>query len=134
LGAWVGWRGRQWPLALAIVTLPISFAMILFGHRLGLLLCGEVLFGMAGGITYTASLYYALVVKNASVDAGGAHESLIGLGFALGPLLGLAGKAITPTLGSSVVATLASVAPLALLSTLLALRALRPQQGHSAHN
>jgi MFS family permease len=134
LGAWVGWRGRQWPLALAIVTLPISFAMILFGHRLGLLLCGEVLFGMAGGITYTASLYYALVVKNASVDAGGAHESLIGLGFALGPLLGLAGKAITPTLGSSVVATLASVAPLALLSTLLALRALRPQPGHSAHN
>jgi hypothetical protein len=137
LGAWLGWRGKLWPLVAAIVTLPCSFALILFGDRLGLVLSGEVLFGIASGVTYTASLYYALVVNNASVDAGGAHEGLIGLGFALGPLLGLAGIAITPALGSSVIATLTSVAPLAFLSTLFALRALRaprPQRGGSAYD
>jgi MFS family permease len=128
LGAWVGWRGKLWPLVLAILILPVGFAMILFGHQLAVLLCGEVLFGVASGITYTASLYYALVVKNASVDAGGAHEGLIGLGFALGPLIGLAGKALTPTLGNAVIATVASVAPLALFCTLFALRALWARQ------
>ena len=48
---------------------------------------------------YTASLYYALVVKNASVDAGGAHEALIGLGFVLGPVAGLVGGALAKPLG-----------------------------------
>jgi len=33
-------------------------------------------------------------VKNASVDAGGAHEGLIGLGLGLGPLAGIAGYAL----------------------------------------
>jgi MFS family permease len=132
LGAWLGWRGRAWPLLLSIALLPLSFAAILFGTSLPLLLCGEVLFGVASGITYTASLYYALLVKNASVDAGGAHEGLIGLGFALGPLIGLAGQALSPALGNTLLATLASLAPVALLSTLLALRALRPRLGDSA--
>jgi len=49
-------------------------------------------FGMAAGFSYTAALYYALVAENASVDAGGAHESLIGIGIGLGPLSGLAGQ------------------------------------------
>ncbi|HYP90435.1 MAG TPA: hypothetical protein VEQ59_19820, partial [Polyangiaceae bacterium] len=37
---------------------------------------------------------YAQVVQNASVDAGGAHEALIGLGYALGPGAGLIGTAL----------------------------------------
>jgi MFS family permease len=132
LGAVLGWRGRAWPLVAAIIALPIGFAMILFGGNLWLVLGGEVLFGLSGGLTYTASLYYALVVKNASVDAGGAHEGLIGLGFALGPLIGLTGKALTPALDDSVLADVVSVAPLTLLCTLFALTALRRRQPPSA--
>jgi hypothetical protein len=38
---------------------------------------------------YTGALYYAMEVGQADVDAGGAHEALIGLGYALGPGCGL---------------------------------------------
>ena len=55
---------------------------------------GELLFGTAAGFLYTAALYYAQVVQNASVDAGGAHEALIGVGYALGPGAGLVGTAL----------------------------------------
>lgn len=125
MGTYIGWRGRALPLVLVIVLLPLSFAMILFGRSLGVVLLGEITFGLASGLTYTASLYYALLVKNASVDAGGAHEGLIGLGFALGPLAGLTGGALAPALGGYVLAMLASVTPLFLLCTAGALRALR---------
>jgi hypothetical protein len=66
--------------------------LILLGNSLPLVILGEIIFGVAAGFSYTAALYYALVADNASVDAGGAHESLIGIGIALGPLSGLAGQ------------------------------------------
>lgn len=125
LGVVVGWRGRAQPLALALATLPVSFAMILFGNSLAIVLLGEVLFGFASGLCYTAALYYALLVKNASVDAGGAHEALIGLGFALGPLAGLIGRAAAPALGGYVVAMLVTLLPLFGVCTFGALRPLR---------
>ena len=43
--------------------------------------------------TKEQNLWLALVVKNASVDAGGVHEGLIGAGFAIGPTMGLIGHA-----------------------------------------
>jgi hypothetical protein len=79
---------------LAIIALPLGFALVLFGTNIGLVLAGEALFGAAAGLLYTAALYYAQVVQNASVDAGGAHEALIGAGYALGPLAGLIGTAL----------------------------------------
>ena len=51
------------------------------------MVAGELLFGWAVGEVYFAALYYAMVVQNASVEAGGGHERIIGLGFALGFLL-----------------------------------------------
>jgi MFS family permease len=92
LGALGGWHGRRAPLWLTTAALPAGFALILLGGSLPLLLVGEVLFGVAAGFAYTSSLYYALVAENASVDAGGAHEALIGMGIAFGPLSGLAGQ------------------------------------------
>jgi ABC-type uncharacterized transport system permease subunit len=125
LGAMTGWRGRRAPLVVSILALPLSFAAILFGSELFVILAGEVIFGAASGVVYTASLYYALVVKNASVDAGGAHEGLVGLGFALGPLAGLVGHALTPVTGSYVIAMLAGITPLSLVATIKALGAIR---------
>jgi hypothetical protein len=89
------WRGRALPLALTALLLPIGFLMVLFGSSLGTVLAGEVVFGAASGFAYTAALSYAMVVKNASVDAGGAHEGLIGLGLGLGPLAGIVGYALS---------------------------------------
>ena len=92
LGAVAGWQRRRAPLWLTLAALPTGFLLILLGNSLPLLILGEVIFGVAAGFSYTAALYYALVSENASVDAGGAHESLIGIGIGIGPLSGLAGQ------------------------------------------
>lgn len=92
LGALAGWHGKRLPMWLTLVALPCGFLLILLGHSLALLITGEVVFGVAAGFAYTSSLYYALVAENASVDAGAAHEGLIGIGLGLGPLSGLAGE------------------------------------------
>jgi MFS family permease len=91
LGAISGWHGKRAPLWLTLLALPSGFLLILLGNSLPLVIAGEIVFGVAAGFSYTAALYYALVSENASVDAGGAHESLIGIGIGLGPLSGLAG-------------------------------------------
>jgi hypothetical protein len=92
LGAVAGWHGKRAPMWLTLAALPCGFLLILLGNSLPLVIAGEVVFGIAAGFAYTSALYYALVSENASVDAGGAHESLIGIGIGLGPLSGLAGQ------------------------------------------
>jgi hypothetical protein len=57
------------------------------------LLVGLLVFGVGMGLTYYAAFYYALAVGHAEVDAGGTFEALIGLGYCVGPLLGLLGHA-----------------------------------------
>jgi predicted MFS family arabinose efflux permease len=124
------WRGRAFPLGLTAVLMPAGFLLVLFGPSLGAVLFGELLFGGASGFAYTAALYYALVVKNASVDAGGAHEGLIGLGLGLGPLVGIVGYELAGqrlSLGGAelgyVTGMLLAIAP---LLSLCAFGALRP--------
>lgn len=95
LFAWSGWHSRKLPIFCAIAALPVGFTLVLLGSSLAPVVIGEVLFGAAAGLLYTAALYYAQVVQNASVDAGGAHEALIGLGYALGPAAGLVGTALS---------------------------------------
>ena len=124
LERWRAWHGRRWPLVCVIPALPAGLLIVLFGGSLGVVLAGEVLFGLAAGMTYYAALYYAMVVKNASVDAGGAHEGLIGAGFALGPAAGLAGIALTPALESKALGTIAGIGPLFVICAVGATRAL----------
>jgi len=109
------WCGRASPLLAAVILLPVGFAMVLFGQTLTIVLAGEVIFGMVGGLVYYAALYYALAVKNAAVEAGGAHEALIGCGFALGPLCGLVGLGLTRVTGGYVEGMLLGAAPLVAL-------------------
>jgi MFS family permease len=94
LFAYSGWHGKKLPLFLAIFALPLGFALVLFGQSVPVVVSGELLFGAAAGFLYTAALYYAQLIQNASVDAGGAHEALIGAGYALGPGAGLVGTAL----------------------------------------
>jgi MFS family permease len=94
LFAYSGWHGRKFPLLVAVCALPLGFLLTLFGPSIAAVVPGELLFGGSMGFLYTAALYYAQVVENASVDAGGAHEALIGLGYALGPSAGLIGSAL----------------------------------------
>ncbi len=134
LFAYSGWHGRKLPLLLAIAALPLGFALVLFGPSVASVIPGELLFGAAAGFLYTAALYYAQVVQNASVDAGGAHEALIGLGYALGPSAGLIGTALAqnaaqgsaPYIRGMTIATLPLIAASSLASLWPLIRRPRP--------
>jgi hypothetical protein len=118
------WHGRVSPLLLGTLGLPLGFAAILAGGSLWLVLLGEIVFGVLAGFTYYAALFYALVVKNAAVDAGGAHEGLIGIGLVLGPLLGLAGQIAVRSGGSHWLGIAMAVLPLVAVCWLGSLRSL----------
>jgi hypothetical protein len=124
LQRYAGWHNRAWPLALAAVGIPVGFFLTLFGPDLATVLAGEVVFGASAGMTYYAALYYAMVVKNAAVDAGGAHEGLIGSGFTIGPALGLLGVVLAPVLGTPVGGMMVGVAPLVAICAAGAVRSL----------
>ncbi len=125
LGRYHGWHDRAGPLVGSIMALPAGFFMVLFGRSVAVVLAGEVVFGLAAGMTYYAALYYAMVVENASVGAGGIHEGLIGLGFAAGPAAGLAGIKLSPFLAGEALGLLAGTGPLLVVCWTGALRSLR---------
>lgn len=84
------WHGRWGALLLGGAGLAVGFVMIIIAPNAAVLLAGLAIFGCAQGLVYFAALYYAMTVGRAAVDAGGMHEGLIGLGYAIGPALGLA--------------------------------------------
>jgi hypothetical protein len=87
------WHGRWGTLAVGLGALMIGVGLALLSPgRVGLVV-GLLVFGVGMGLTYYAALYYALAVGHAEVDAGGTFEALIGLGYCVGPLLGLLGHA-----------------------------------------
>ena len=90
------WHNRVGLLALCLVMLPLTFVGILVSAAMFKSTVMVVAFSLAFGVVecliYYAALYYGMVVLNASVDAGGAHEGLIGLGYTLGPAAALVGQ------------------------------------------
>lgn len=124
LSVFAGWHGRAWPLLIAAIGLPLGGGAIIAGTSLAWVLVGEVIFGVLAGITYHAALYYAMVVKNAAVDAGAGHEGLIGVGLTLGPGVGLLGDLLARDGGTASGAIALAVAPLVLTCAGGALRSL----------
>lgn len=90
------WHGRWGTLLFAGVGMAAGFVMIVTAGSVSMLLAGLFLFGAAQGVVYFAALYYAMAVGRAAVDAGGMHEGLIGVGYAIGPMLGLLALALAP--------------------------------------
>lgn len=131
LWRWPGWHGRVGPLAIAAAGLPLATLAVVLAPGVAWVLAGEVAFGLCAGLIYYSDLYYGLVVRRAAVDAGGAHEGLIGSGFALGPACGLLGVALAGSLGSGPVASLPGLAPLLALCLLAAARGLARASGRS---
>ncbi len=95
MGTWHGWHGRRIVGALGAILLLVGFGMTVSAPELGgrtaglaALVLGQLGFGVAIAALYTANLYYSLAVGHSSVEAGGSHEGLIGLGYTIGPLCG----------------------------------------------
>lgn len=95
------WHGSAAVVIAATLATPMGFYAVLLSGELGVVLIGAMLFGAANGVVYFAGLYYAMELQNASVDAGGKHEGLVGVSLSLGPGLGLASRGLTPALGAT---------------------------------
>ncbi len=105
---WHGWHGRWWTpwtgmglmlLGFAACMSAPVFSGVFEGAGVVVLVAGLGVTGIGIAMTYYGALYYAMAVGNArsgpysgrQVDAGGKHEAMIGMGYTLGPLCGLAG-------------------------------------------
>ncbi len=113
----VWWHGRKIMLACVSAVLAIGFSIAMFPSSIGFVISGEIIYGIAAGFAYYSALYYAMVLSRASVGAGGSHESVIGVGFTIGPILVLAGKQCALLFGLPVTAgMLFGFAPMAVLA------------------
>jgi len=83
------WHGRWATLLVGAVALAGGLVLVLAAPTLPPLMAGLLVYGAGMGTIYYASLYYTMAVGQAAVDAGGTFEALIGVGYFVGPLLGL---------------------------------------------
>ncbi len=118
------WHGRIDVLLVTALAVPIGFFTVLFAPNPTVAGVGVVTMGLAEGVAYYAAIYYAMVVKNASVDAGGAHESLVGLGFTIGPAAGLLGQYLTTLFDDRVLGNVLGIGPLIVVCGVMGLRSL----------
>lgn len=96
LWQWGGWHYRfRWMLA-AFHALIASYAVLLLGKSFALLLAAQVVFGLATGLLYYASLFYSMDVGETQGEHGGIHEAAIGLGICLGPAVGAGALWLAP--------------------------------------
>lgn len=87
------WHGKWWPAVVGafLVFAGFGITVVTPGFMAGNLgvavqVFGLVVFGVGMAIVYSGAVYYALEVGRAEVEAGGTHESLVGVGYTVGPL------------------------------------------------
>jgi predicted MFS family arabinose efflux permease len=108
------WHNRGRLLAMAIIGLIIGVTLIYTASNIWMVVAGQILIGACGPMTYYIALYYAMLVHNASVEAGGAHEGVAALGLAVGPgavILGtlVVGATLGPIVGLAPICALCSI-------------------------
>jgi predicted MFS family arabinose efflux permease len=98
LWRWTAWHYRfGWLLASYVVMLA-SFLALLLGPNLLVIVAAQIAFGLAVGLIYYSSLFYAMDVGGETQgEHGGIHEALIGLGIFGGPVVGAAALQLVPT-------------------------------------
>jgi MFS family permease len=104
-GSTTFWHKRPGLMLLASITMLFAFiGTIVPGTltQLGLfqallaMAVAQIVLGLSLGTIYAASLYFGMAVSDGSTEHGGYHESLIGLGQILGPLVGATTQWIHP--------------------------------------
>ena len=124
---WAGWHYRFRWLAGAYLAMVISFAVVLLGNHLGVLVAAQVVFGLCLALIYSSSLFYSMDVGETKGEHGGLHEAAIGAGLFGGPALGAASLYFFP----GVTAANAWAVTAVLLGGLGWLLALRARHGRS---
>lgn len=82
------WQFRLSPLVISQVAGAAGLLTLTFGASPGVLAVGLLAQGALTGVTFTASIFYSLFVRNPGSRRTGLHEAVVGGGFFLGPLLG----------------------------------------------
>ncbi len=96
LWQWRGWHYRFRWLLTAFLLLIVSLATILLATQLWLVVLAQIFFGLATGLIYYSSLFYAMDVGEASSEHGGLHEAFIGAGIFIGPATGAVALTCAP--------------------------------------
>ncbi len=114
---WKGWHGRPVLLWVGLVLAPLSAWAVLVGDALWVVVVGQLVFGFSAGLCYFSALYYALVIHNAGVEAGGDHEAVIGAGFVVGPVVGLGATKLGVLMGNAWLGMTLGLLPLLAVGT-----------------
>ena len=77
-------------------SLPGTGIGVGHGAALFLMATAQVILGLSLGTIYACSLYFGMAISKGSTRHGGYHEALIGLGQALGPIVGVTAQLIRP--------------------------------------
>jgi len=98
---WEGWHfSKAWSLT-ALWSAPLLLAVVFFSPSIVVVATACLLLGLSVGLSYYMSIYYSLDARDEKGEQGGLHESIIGMGILIGPLVGAAGGYITgSTLGA----------------------------------
>jgi len=96
LWRWTGWHYRFRWLLTSFGLLIISFAAILVASGLWAVVLAQLVFGVAIGLIYYSSLFYAMDASETKGEQGGIHEAAIGAGNCLGPVIGASALWLAP--------------------------------------
>jgi predicted MFS family arabinose efflux permease len=97
LWRWPAWHYRFGWLLAAYVLMVVGFVGLLLGPTLIVVVLAQIVFGLAVGLIYYSSLFYAMDVGgDAPGEHGGIHEALIGAGIFGGPAIGSAALLCLP--------------------------------------
>jgi MFS family permease len=94
------WHGKWTTLAAGAVLMGGGFLAAMSAGSVHSLMAALATFGAGHAVLYYASLYYAMSVGHAEVDAGGHFEALIGVGYITGPIASLVGMSLAGEFGA----------------------------------
>lgn len=98
LWRWTAWHYHLGWLFGAYGVLVASFGTLLLVSNLAIVIAAQLVFGLAVGLIYYSSLFYAMDVGGETQgEHGGIHEALIGLGIFAGPAVGAGALQFLPT-------------------------------------
>jgi len=98
LWRWTAWHYHLGWLFGAYGVLVASFGALLLVSNLAVVVVAQLVFGLAVGLIYYSSLFYAMDVGGETQgEHGGIHEALIGLGIFAGPAVGAGALQFLPT-------------------------------------
>jgi predicted MFS family arabinose efflux permease len=96
LWRWAGWHYRFGWLVGAYATMVGCFVALLLIENLAVVVLAQLAFGLAVGLIYYSSLFYAMDVGETKGEHGGFHEALIGVGLCGGPAIGTIALRVFP--------------------------------------